>query len=81
MYFRQKTLDQLSDHLSSLPGLPKDWISNCRPCSPRMLFYFETCPSVFQDSKSKANIKTLEHSLEDEIYQILRKNKVVTNNR
>ncbi|CAK9818597.1 Nonsense-mediated mRNA decay factor SMG8 [Anthophora quadrimaculata] len=76
---RQKVSPQLSDVLSCIYSLPKDWVSNVRPCSPRVLFYFETCPAVFQDPASGANIKKLEHSLEDQIYQVLRKNRIVTN--
>ncbi|XP_015586501.1 protein SMG8 isoform X2 [Cephus cinctus] len=76
---RQKTSPQLSDVLSCISGVPKDWISNVRPCSPRVLFYFETCPAVFRDPDSGANIKKLEHSLEDQIYHVLRKNRIVTN--
>ncbi|KAG7212648.1 hypothetical protein KM043_012931 [Ampulex compressa] len=76
---RQKVSPQLSDVLSCIPSLPKDWVSNVRPCSPRVLFYFETCPMVFQDPDSGANIKKLEHSLEDQIYHVLRKNRIVTN--
>ncbi|XP_071555169.1 nonsense-mediated mRNA decay factor SMG8 [Temnothorax nylanderi] len=76
---RQKLSPQLSDVLSSIHSLPKDWISNVRPCSPRVLFYFETCPAVFQDPNSEANIKKLEHSLEDQIYHVLRKHRIVTN--
>lgn len=80
-YDRQKISPQLSDVLSSIHGLPKDWISNVRPCPPRVLFYFETCPKVFQNSEISANIKKLEHSLEDQIYHLLRKNRIVTNIR
>ncbi|XP_011865598.1 PREDICTED: protein SMG8 isoform X1 [Vollenhovia emeryi] len=76
---RQKISPQLSDVLDCIHSLPKDWISNARPCSPRVLFYFETCPAVFQDPDSEANIKKLEHSLEDQIYHVLRKNRIVTN--
>lgn len=79
--YRQKTSTQLSDFLSAIPNLPKDWISNGRPCSPRVLFYFESCPPIFRDVESEANIKKLEHSLEDRIYQVLRKNRIVTNIR
>ncbi|XP_014483123.1 PREDICTED: protein SMG8 isoform X2 [Dinoponera quadriceps] len=76
---RQKISPQLSDMLSCIHNLPKDWISNGRPCSPRVLFYFESCPAVFQNSDSDVNIKKLEHSLEDQIYHVLRKNRIVTN--
>ncbi|XP_066583120.1 nonsense-mediated mRNA decay factor SMG8-like [Prorops nasuta] len=76
---RQKISGQLSNVLNSIEGLPKDWISNVRPCSPRVLFYFETCPTIFQEIEGEANIKKLEHSLEDQIYHVLRKNRIVTN--
>ncbi|XP_012536412.1 protein SMG8 [Monomorium pharaonis] len=76
---RQKISPQLSDVLSCIHSLPKDWISNARPCSPRVLFYFETCPAVFKDPDNETNIKKLEHSLEDQIYHVLRKNRIVTN--
>lgn len=79
--YRQKTSSQLSDFLSSVSGLPKDWMNSGRPCSPRVLFYFDTCPPVFHDPASGANIKKLEHSLEDRIYQVLRKNRIITNIR
>lgn len=46
-----------------------------------MLFYFETCPIALQNPDSDANIKKLEHSLEDQIYHMLRKNRIVTNIR
>lgn len=78
---RQKISPQLSDVLSSISGIPKDWISNARPCSPRVLFYFESCPipMLLQDADNGGNIKKLEHSLEDQIYHVLRKNRIVTN--
>ncbi|XP_032668556.1 protein SMG8 [Odontomachus brunneus] len=76
---RQKISPQLSDVLSCIHSLPKDWISNVRPCSPRVLFYFESCPVVFQNPDNDVNIKKLEHCLEDQIYHVLRKNRIVTN--
>ncbi|XP_011266292.1 protein SMG8 [Camponotus floridanus] len=76
---RQKISPQLSDVLNSIHNLPKDWIANVRPCSPRVLFYFETCPTAFQNPDNDTNIKKLEHSLEDQIYHMLRKNRIVTN--
>lgn len=81
VFYRQKASAQLSDFLSTVSGVPKDWISNGRPCSPRVLFYFESCPPIFRDAESGASIKKLEHSLEDRIYQVLRKNRIVTNIR
>lgn len=80
-YGRQKVSSHLSDVLSCIHNLPKDWISNIRPCSPRVLFYFESSPVVFQNPDNAINIKKLEHSLEDQIYHVLRKNRIVTNIR
>lgn len=65
--------------LSTIAGLPDAWMTTGRPCSPRVLFYFEKSPAVFRDPNSTANIKKLEHALEDQIYHILRKHRVVTN--
>ncbi|XP_011306755.1 protein SMG8 [Fopius arisanus] len=70
---RQKTIGQISTLLTSIAGIPKIWCTNGRPCSPRVLFYFETCPEAIE------NIKKLEHSLEDQIYHVLRKHRIVTN--
>ncbi|XP_015123123.1 protein SMG8 isoform X2 [Diachasma alloeum] len=70
---RQKNLGQISTLLTSILGIPKSWCTNGRPCSPRVLFYFETCPGAIK------NIKKLEHSLEDQIYHLLRKHRIVTN--
>nr|CAD7392788.1 unnamed protein product [Timema cristinae] len=100
---RQKVQNSVMDQLRSVVGIPKEWISAGRPCAPRVLFLFETCPAPFRDvpvgekskvmdmlrnagatNKSQAagkpSIKKLEHSLEDQIYHILRKSRVVTNN-
>ncbi|XP_039282793.1 protein SMG8 [Nilaparvata lugens] len=56
-----------------------------RLCSPRVLFYFQRAPSLFRKSSSdssgvkNSSIKKLKHSIEDQIYHILRKSRVVTN--
>ncbi|XP_023316566.1 protein SMG8 [Trichogramma pretiosum] len=78
---REKAGSHLREHLESKAEYVSEaWVKNTRPCSPRMLFYFERCPPVFQDPNSEANITKLEHSLEDSIYEVLRKNKIVNNN-
>ncbi|KAH0550329.1 protein SMG8 [Cotesia glomerata] len=77
---RQKVSTQLSSILGTISGLPKNWITNCRPCPPRVLFYFETGPAELkQTAENLPNIKQLEHSLEDQIYHILKENHVVYN--
>ncbi|KAL0280635.1 UNVERIFIED_CONTAM: hypothetical protein PYX00_001865 [Menopon gallinae] len=44
-----------------------------RPCSPRMLFRFDSSSKVIKD------LKKLEHALEDQIYHILRKCRIISN--
>ncbi|CAL1288077.1 unnamed protein product [Larinioides sclopetarius] len=65
-----------------------DWLQNGRPCSPRVLFVFESSPlsessTYITEGRSKPKkpspLKKLEHSLEDQIYRILRKSRVITN--
>ncbi|KAH8039285.1 hypothetical protein HPB51_005531 [Rhipicephalus microplus] len=79
----------VSDALKSCP-VSSEWIQNGRPCSPRVLFVFLTCPlegstSELLDVRVKTKpsklspIKKLEHSLEDQVYRILRKSRVITN--
>lgn len=81
-YSRQKTSGPLSSILGSISGLPKCWITNSRPCSPRVLFYFETCPETLKDTgENSSSIKMLEHSLEDQIYHVLKENHIVHNIR
>lgn len=79
----------VTDALKNCP-VSAEWIQNGRPCSPRVLFVFLTCPLEGSSSelldvrvKSKSSklspIKKLEHSLEDQVYRILRKSRVITN--
>ncbi|GIY26147.1 protein smg8 [Caerostris extrusa] len=66
-----------------------DWLSNGRPCSPRVLFVFESSPltdnSIHNVNENRAKpkkqsaLKKLEHALEDQIYRILRKERIITN--
>jgi len=94
-----KSLDNLRNKLQSsvsrlirdIPGLSKEWISQGRMCSPRVLFLFLSAPVSLRgnrgfrddrkDTKSHKNppIKRLEFSLEDQIYRILRKSRIITN--
>lgn len=76
---RQKCMSQLSEVLRSIPKLNHEWISNGRPCTPRLVFYFERCPKQFKNPQKypHLNIKKLEHEIEDRIYHILRKVRIV----
>ncbi|PNF37753.1 Protein SMG8 [Cryptotermes secundus] len=88
---RQKVLGGFSEILRTIPGLSEEWITNCRPCSPRVLFLFESCPAIYLEGRANVartgsgfggkypSIKKLEHALEDQIYHILRKSRVITN--
>ncbi|CAN8016446.1 unnamed protein product [Ixodes persulcatus] len=86
---RQKCLQSITDALKALP-VSSEWVQNGRPCSPRVLFVFLSCPLEGTSSellevrvKTKPSklspIKKLEHSLEDQVYRILRKSRVITN--
>ena len=64
--------------------ISKDWIYAGRPCSPRVLFTFENCPNEifnFCDTSEGSSklIEKMQHSLEDQIYNSLRKSYVITN--
>ncbi|XP_075222842.1 nonsense-mediated mRNA decay factor SMG8 isoform X2 [Lycorma delicatula] len=83
---RLKLQSAVGDIVSKVSGTGQDWVYTGRLCPPRVLFYFQRAPAVFKkkntsgigDSKT-VNVKKLEHSLEDQIYHVLRKSRVVTN--
>ncbi|XP_033764309.1 protein smg8-like [Pecten maximus] len=73
-----------------LQGLPvsKDWYHSGRPCSPRVLFIFNKSgkhEALSDDndtgtiSKKSSLARKSQHSMEDQIYRILRKSRVITN--
>ncbi|XP_040192769.1 protein SMG8 [Rana temporaria] len=90
---RQKLLPSLKPALKECPvGL--EWKLNARPCPPRLLFVFQLNgalrgvePSgrgggqLAADSKPKKHSpkRRLQHALEDQIYRIFRKSRVLTN--
>lgn len=87
---RQKVQGSIGDLISDIPGVPKDWIQYGRLCTPRVLFLFEKCPvsvkkrSALETSDSQGPsrkvpaIKKLEHAMEDQIYHVLRKNRIIS---
>ncbi|XP_050413442.1 nonsense-mediated mRNA decay factor SMG8, partial [Patella vulgata] len=86
---RLKLQGCLTEELSDYP-ISKDWYTSARLCSPRVLFVFQTATFElnYEDSdlsynKSRAQksppIKKLQLKLEDQIYRILRKSRVITN--
>ncbi|CAF0716244.1 unnamed protein product [Brachionus calyciflorus] len=78
---RNKMLPTVVEILKSLDiQINKDWIYAARPCSPRVLFTFENCSqNILNLSDSKQILEKLQHSLEDQIYNSLRKSYVITN--
>jgi len=88
---RNKIQPAVGEVLKSIPGIPKDWVNHGRPCSPRVLFLFLSCPTALRGSRGSRDerrdakphkhppIKRLEYSLEDQIYRILRKARIITN--
>ena len=73
---RSKFQSGVSEILKTVPGLPKDWLTLGRLCSPRVLFYFEKKPPSHSE-----NLKSLQHLMEDQIYRLLRKCRIITNVR
>nr|CAG4637663.1 EOG090X02WG [Chydorus sphaericus] len=72
---RLKLQTNVAEILKTVPGLPKDWLSLGRLCSPRVLFYFEQKPPAADEE----NFKSIQHQMEDQIYRLLRKCRVITN--
>ena len=88
---RNKIQPAVSEVVRSVAGLPRDWLHHGRPAPPRVLFLFMSCPASLRGSRGLRDerkdakphkqppIKRLEYSLEDQIYRILRKARIITN--
>ncbi|XP_042242622.1 protein smg8-like isoform X2 [Homarus americanus] len=90
---RSKAQNYLAEVLRQVPGISKDWVSFGRLCSPRVLFIFSSrlLPvqiksqdnSSIQRTGQRTNraspLRNLELALEDQIYRLLRKSRVITN--
>lgn len=71
--------------------ISKDWYHSARPCAPRVLFVFESSSlevnidegdsgAITKSRTQKSNpLKRVQHAIEDQIYRILRKSRVITN--
>ncbi|XP_076452120.1 LOW QUALITY PROTEIN: nonsense-mediated mRNA decay factor SMG8-like [Babylonia areolata] len=84
---RLKLQPQLGELLRDLP-VSKEWAATSRLCSPRVLFHFHTHtvgPNPDDDGTSKSRsqklppLKRMQHNLEDQIYRVLRRARVITN--
>ncbi|XP_013398523.1 protein SMG8 [Lingula anatina] len=81
---RQKLLPSVTDILKAFP-VSKDWMMSGRLCSPRVLFVFDKCTIAEERGEDRsrgqeiASIKKLQHAIEDQIYRVLRKSRVITN--
>ncbi|CAG4946096.1 unnamed protein product [Colias eurytheme] len=58
-------------------GVSGAWEAHGRSCCPRLLFHFRRAPTPLR--KNPAGLKRLEHAVEDQIYFILRKARIITN--
>ncbi|TRY75744.1 hypothetical protein TCAL_11106 [Tigriopus californicus] len=89
---RTKLQSSFSDALKSIPNLNKNWYVYGRQSPPRILFFFGTAPVDLRGSRGTAGIlkkdgtiskhppiRKLEFSLEDQIYRIFRKARLITN--
>ncbi|CAG9862883.1 unnamed protein product [Phyllotreta striolata] len=68
----QKMNDDITESLKNIDNISQEWASVGRFCTPRLIFYFEKCPSNIN------NVKKLEHNLEDKIYYILKKTRIIS---
>ncbi|KAM3601360.1 uncharacterized protein V6R79_011380 [Siganus canaliculatus] len=86
---RQKVLPLIRAAIKDCP-VSKEWKVNCRPCPPRLLFVFQMNGSlkISPNSSESGNPdkpkkhsprRRLQHALEDQIYRIFRKSRVLTN--
>ncbi|KAK7907065.1 hypothetical protein WMY93_015677 [Mugilogobius chulae] len=86
---RQKVLPLLRAAIKDFP-VSKEWKLNCRPCPPRLLFVFHMNGTLKVSSgpdsganpdkpKKHSPRRRLQHALEDQIYRIFRKSRVLTN--
>uniref|UniRef100_A0A3P9IA62 Nonsense-mediated mRNA decay factor SMG8 n=1 Tax=Oryzias latipes TaxID=8090 RepID=A0A3P9IA62_ORYLA len=86
---RQKVLPLIRAAIKDCP-VSKEWKLNCRPCPPRLLFVFQMNGTlkISNSSESGGNPdkpkkhsprRRLQHALEDQIYRIFRKSRVLTN--
>jgi hypothetical protein len=70
-------------------GIPKWWTSHARPCNPRLIFYFATCPIGLRGTRGTTEvikksgqvskhppIRRLEFSIEDQIHRTFKKAKL-----
>lgn len=72
---RQKLAASFTEALKNVEGIDFEWVNNSRFCTPRLLFFFERSP------KNIGNIKKLEHNIEDRIYHVLKKTRIISSSR
>lgn len=72
---RQKLSVSFAEALKNIIGIDTGWVTNNRFCTPRLLFFFERSP------KNIRNIKKLEHNIEDRIYHVLKKTRIISSSR
>ncbi|KAM4726448.1 nonsense-mediated mRNA decay factor SMG8 [Anableps anableps] len=87
---RQKVLPLIRAAIKDC-AVSKEWKLNCRPCPPRLLFVFQMNATLKvsgngsdsggnpEKPKKHSPRRRLQHALEDQIYRIFRKSRVLTN--
>ncbi|XP_041989286.1 protein SMG8 [Aricia agestis] len=74
--YRAEQTSQKTAALTAV-GVGGIWEAHGRFCCPRLLFHFHRAPVPLR--KAPAALKRLEHAIEDQIYFILRKTRIITN--
>ncbi|XP_063540160.1 nonsense-mediated mRNA decay factor SMG8 [Cydia strobilella] len=72
--YRTELAPRTSAAVSFLGGA---WEAHGRSCCPRLLFHFRRAPRAL--ARNPAGLKRLEHAVEDQLYFILRKARIITN--
>lgn len=74
LFLRTELSSLTAEAVSALGGV---WESHKRSCCPRLLFHFRRAPTPLK--RNPSGLKRLEHAVEDQLYFILRKARIITN--
>lgn len=76
IFYRTELTPQTTAAFTNI-GLGGVWDTHGRSCCPRLLFHFRRAPTPLR--RAPAALKRLEHAVEDQLYFILRKARIITN--
>ncbi|XP_049870639.1 nonsense-mediated mRNA decay factor SMG8 [Pectinophora gossypiella] len=74
--YRTELAPRVTEALAAA-GAQGAWETHGRACCPRLLFHFRRAPAALR--RAPQALKRLEHAVEDQLYFILRKARIITN--